>query len=104
MNAEKIRKRAIECGIAFETMCESKECETDEEFNTICHCEYNEVGEDLPCSAVYSYEHGFADGVEEGEKRMSDIVIKNVIASLEEIKRGFGTLDEFIDQLKGEQA
>lgn len=99
MNAEEIRQKAIECGRAFETMCESMDSETDEEYNTICHCEYNVVPNDVSCSAVYGYEHGFADGVEEGEKQMSGIIIRNVIESLEEVKNGDCTLDEYIIQL-----
>lgn len=66
MTKEEIRQRAIECGKIFDAMCKCKECETDEEFNTICHCEYNEVASVTYCAAVYGYEHGFAEGIEEG--------------------------------------
>lgn len=58
------------------------------------------IGKKLPADTKDSEK---LEGVEEREKRMADIGIKNVITSLEEIKRGFGTLDEFIDQLKGEK-
>lgn len=61
MTTEEIRQKAIECGKAFATMCDSKETEYGEFFK--CHCEYSEVGEDSSCSAVYGYEQGFADGV-----------------------------------------
>lgn len=68
MKNEEIRQKAIECGKAFEEMCKSKERETDEEFNTICYCEYNEIAGFTSCAAVYGYEHGFADGVIEALK------------------------------------
>ena len=77
MNAEEIRKKAIECFYTFSAMCHSKESETDEEFNTICHCEYNEVANVASCSAVYGYEHGFADGIEIGRNE----VITELIAT-----------------------
>lgn len=58
MTKEEIRHKAMEC---------SSECN-----RTICQsecisCEYhNPYG--LCCSAVYGYEHGFTDGVEEGKQ------------------------------------
>lgn len=47
------------------------------------------------------YDKGRKDGIEEGENKASDIIIKNVIASLQEIKRGYRNLDEYIEQLMG---
>lgn len=98
MTKEKIRQKAIECGKNFRTMCLSN-ITFDSNFNAQCayNCQYTGLKR---CDVVYGYEHGFDNGVKEGEKQKSDIIIRNVIASLEEIKRGFGTLDEFIEQLK----
>ena len=57
MTNEEIRQKAIECSSEWDiTACSFK-----------CHsCEYhNPYGS---CSAVYGYERGFADGVEEGKQ------------------------------------
>lgn len=68
MTREEIRQKAIECGKSFGMMCRSKESEVDDKLNAICHCEYN-VANVASCATVYGYEHGFADGVEEGKKQ-----------------------------------
>lgn len=97
MNREEIRQKAIECG--KEMMCSN--CR-----NPCAECEYREYYycNTVSCFAVYGYEHGFADGVEEGEKQMTGIITRNVIASLEAIEKGYRTLGEYIEQLKGEES
>lgn len=67
MTKEEIRQKAIKCGKAFNTMCESKGFEYDGKF-PICSCEYNEFADVTSCSAVYGYEHGYADGIKEGKR------------------------------------
>lgn len=67
MNAEEIRKKAIECSGAFQKMCDSVAFNDD---TMSCPCEFDYLGESASCSAVYSYEHGFADGVEEGRNEV----------------------------------
>lgn len=84
MTREEIRQKAVECGKAFETMCVSKEYETDEELNTICHCEYYGFGEDVSCPAMYGYEHGFADGVEEGKRETTWIPVTEKLPECEQ--------------------
>lgn len=63
MNKEEIRQKAIEYGKAFYTMCTDEEC---------YKCKYVQIAERIPyipCSAVYGYERGFADGFEECKKQ-----------------------------------
>lgn len=82
---KEIRQKAIECAKAFRAICKCKEYEIDEGYNITCHCEYNNVA-DIDCGAVYGYEHGFTDGVEEGR---NEVITK---------------LLEIAEQMKGEQA
>lgn len=61
MTKEKIRQKAIERAkeIAHRCCKPCKECE---------YGEYFPVNRDVTCLAVSGYEHGFADGVEEGKQ------------------------------------
>lgn len=54
MNAEEIRKKAIEC---------SKTSITQRCCNPCTECEYGEyfLSMDVSCTTLYGYEHGFAD-------------------------------------------
>lgn len=56
MTNEEIRQRAIECGKADLEFCSEHHCDD------CCLIDVN------PCNHVRAYEHGFADGVEEGKK------------------------------------
>lgn len=59
MTKEEIRQKAIECARAISQNC-GKPC---------VECEYGEYFYgDIPCLTVNGYEHGFADGVAEGEE------------------------------------
>lgn len=85
---EEIRQKAIECGEAFSAMCHSNDYETDYGFITICHCPYNEVADVTDCAAVYGYEHGFADGVQQGRRRVYEEYMKAVKADEEASMHG----------------
>lgn len=67
MTRKEIRQKAIECVGNLETMCASN-LTFDSNFKAKCadNCPY--AGLDR-CDVVYGYEHGFADGVEEGKKQ-----------------------------------
>lgn len=60
MTNDEIRQKAIESARAISQNC-SKPC---------IECEYGEYFYgDIPCLTVNGYEHGFADGVEEGKRQ-----------------------------------
>lgn len=64
-NAE-IRQKGIECGENFGTMCASN-MTINSFFIAKCtnNCPYADVER---CDVAYGYEHGFAEGVEEGKR------------------------------------
>lgn len=61
MNAEEIRKKAIECADEFIMKCEEHSCR-------FCSLGLEDVKARMECKTIYGYEHGFSDGVEEGKR------------------------------------
>lgn len=67
MTAEEIRQRAIECADQYNVMCAlADDCCVREDGS---HCPYYSTDTTRDCTAVYGYERGFADGIEEGKKQ-----------------------------------